>query len=163
MCEMSYWLDRGRPLSSSDSPERRALVLPFRVPRSYGSIFPYYRFMRETLSEPMPNENVFMKKKTKLGINLKTKSGLVVVGGEYLVSGDGICLAVVRSAQCVRTPSDMLPSERIAHRTASAIFKRLSLAAYSTYSLVRIGPRSFIATALRPPSLRRALNSIRPS
>ncbi|XP_069365613.1 uncharacterized protein [Maniola hyperantus] len=142
---MSYWLDRGRPLSSSDTPERRALVLPFRVPRSYGSIFPYYRFMREALSEPMPNE-LF---------------GLV--GGEYLVSGNGICLAVAWSAQCVRTPSDMLPSERIAHRTASAIFKRLSLAAYSTYSLVRIGPRSFIATALRPPSLRRALNSIRPS
>lgn len=70
-------------------------------------------------------------------------------------------LIVDAPAQCGQTSTDMLPSERAVNRTASAIFKRLSLRTYSTYSLVRIRPRSFIASALRPPSLRCALNSIR--
>ncbi|CAH0720936.1 unnamed protein product, partial [Brenthis ino] len=53
---MLSWLTRGASSSSPDSAERNPLVLPFRVPRSYGSVFPYYRFMRDALGEVLPNE-----------------------------------------------------------------------------------------------------------
>lgn len=48
----------------------------------------------------------------------------------------------------------MLPPERAAHRTASAILKRISLRTCSTYSLVRI--HGFIHSAHPPPALRHA-------
>lgn len=53
---MLSWLTSGASSSSPDSTERNPLVLPFRVPRSYGSVFPYYRFMRDALGEALPNE-----------------------------------------------------------------------------------------------------------
>ncbi|OWR45203.1 hypothetical protein KGM_213809 [Danaus plexippus plexippus] len=53
---MSSLLGRAGP-SSLSATERRPLVLPFKVPRSYGSVFPYYRFMRDALGESNQNEN----------------------------------------------------------------------------------------------------------
>ncbi|XP_028161916.1 kinase D-interacting substrate of 220 kDa B isoform X2 [Ostrinia furnacalis] len=46
---MSNWMDRAGP--STPVAERRPLVLAVRVPRSYGSLFPHYKFVRDTLSE----------------------------------------------------------------------------------------------------------------
>lgn len=56
------------------------------------------------------------------------------------------------STQSGRTPRDMVPPERTAHRSASSLIKRLSLRTFSTYSLVRIcWARSFTTPALLPP------------
>lgn len=84
-----------------------------------------------------------------------------MAGGEG--SGSPMLSGALSSAHSDQTPYAMLPPERAAHRTASAILKRISLRTCSTYSLVRT--RSFIAPALRPPCATRhcALNSIRPS
>ncbi|CAH2251056.1 jg11798 [Pararge aegeria aegeria] len=81
---MSYLLDRGGPSSASDSPERRALVLPFKVPRSYGSVLPYYRFMREALSDPMSNESLHRSESMVSLACFKTLSQLVNNDGNEL-------------------------------------------------------------------------------
>lgn len=48
-------------MSSKDMPstsgtERRPLMMALRVPRSYGSLFPYYKFVRDTVNDPMITE-----------------------------------------------------------------------------------------------------------
>ncbi|KAF9421826.1 hypothetical protein HW555_002266 [Spodoptera exigua] len=50
-----------------------------------------------------------------------------------------------------QTPRNMLPPERAAHRSASAIFKRISLRSYSTYSLKNVS---------RPPSTTASLEMV---
>lgn len=50
------------------------------------------------------------------------------------------------------TVRNMLPPERAAHRSASAIFKRISLRTYSTYSLVCIlTPRALYMRRRKQP------------
>lgn len=53
---MRSWFDNARPSSSTGSPERRPLVIPIKVPRSYGSVLPYYKFVRDTFRESMHDE-----------------------------------------------------------------------------------------------------------
>lgn len=47
-----------REVSNSTTPmaERRPLMLALRVPRSYGSVFPYYKFVRDAANESFHNE-----------------------------------------------------------------------------------------------------------
>lgn len=72
-------------------------------------------------------------------------------GGEGFASS---MLSGASPAQSDQTPYAMLPPERAAHRTASAILKRISLRTCSSYSLVRI--YAFIHSDRPPPALRHA-------
>lgn len=83
---MLSWLTRGASSSSPDSAERNPLVLPFRVPRSYGSVFPYYRFMRDALGEVLPNEvtiYLFYEKFQKFGALFYSK--FVFINKKYFL------------------------------------------------------------------------------
>lgn len=53
---MSHWMDRAGP--STPVAERRPLVFAGRVPRSYGSLFPYYKFVRDAIEEPVHRAQV---------------------------------------------------------------------------------------------------------
>ncbi|KPI91552.1 hypothetical protein RR46_15056 [Papilio xuthus] len=101
------WSEEAGP--SRSSAERRPLVLGLRVPRSYGSVFPYYKFVKDTFREPALCES--------------DRSG-----------GWRPSAASHRAWP----PRNMLPPERAALRSASTVLKRLSLRTYSTYSLVRM-------------------------
>lgn len=48
---MSY-----RDVPSTSGTERRPLMLALRVPRNYGSLFPYYKFVRDTVNDTMITE-----------------------------------------------------------------------------------------------------------
>lgn len=47
---------RGESGPSTPLAERRPLMLALRVPRSYGSLFPYYKFVKDTASETFRSE-----------------------------------------------------------------------------------------------------------
>lgn len=51
---MPSWTEEAGP--STMPAERRPLILSLRIPRSYGSLFPYYKFVRDTASETYRNE-----------------------------------------------------------------------------------------------------------
>ncbi|GBP85353.1 hypothetical protein EVAR_78836_1 [Eumeta japonica] len=60
---MSNWLDWMGPSRSGaggggPTAEHRPLMMALRVPRSYGSMFPYYKFIRDALTESLHNETV---------------------------------------------------------------------------------------------------------
>ncbi|KPJ06144.1 hypothetical protein RR48_14586 [Papilio machaon] len=102
------WSEEAGP--SRSPAERRPLVLGLRVPRSYGSVFPYYKFVKDTFREPALCES--------------DRSG----GGRRPYA----------ESNRAWPPRNMLPPERAALRSASTVLKRLSLRTYSTYSLVRM-------------------------
>lgn len=51
---MSSRMEEAGP--SMTPAERRPLILSLRIPRSYGSLFPYYKFVKDTASETYRNE-----------------------------------------------------------------------------------------------------------
>ncbi|XP_049867259.1 kinase D-interacting substrate of 220 kDa B isoform X3 [Pectinophora gossypiella] len=66
------WSERAGP-----STERRPLMLSLRVPRSYGSLFPYYKFVRDTASESVQNESLHRSESMVSLACFKTLSQLV--------------------------------------------------------------------------------------
>lgn len=51
---MPSWMEGAGP--STTPAERRPLILSLRIPRSYGSLFPYYKFVRDTACESYRHE-----------------------------------------------------------------------------------------------------------
>ncbi|KAI8434883.1 hypothetical protein MSG28_003369 [Choristoneura fumiferana] len=64
-----------RASTSRTAAERRPLMITLGIPRTYGSVFPYYKFLKDTLSESVFSDQDKVLIKLDLENIKKTTSG----------------------------------------------------------------------------------------